>query len=125
MTLSENNVQQLSNEVDGALILTVGGVDSVLWESKGRVILRSSLYDGVTTLDSINILSTPDTVQTVPNNNKVEVRYGLGLIDSNASIMSKLTLQVNETVSLKFKTKTLGDISVLTKAQFFLQELDM
>ena len=39
--------------------------------------------------------------------------------------MKKVILGVNETVSLKFKTKTLGDPSLLKKAQFFLQELDM
>lgn len=122
--LQENNINDVKNEVDGAIVQTILGVDTVLWESLGASILTQSLYDGPTASDFVNT-STPETVQTVPSGNLVDARFGSAFMDENISIMKKLTLQNNETISLKFKTKVLGDPSTLLKAQFFLQQLDM
>lgn len=122
--LEYNNTNELKNEVDGAIIQTILGVDTVLWESLGTKFLTHSLYGGPTASDFVNT-STAETVQTVPTSNLVDVRFGSAKLDDNISIMKKLTLQNNETISLKFKTKALGDRSTLLKAQFFLQQLDM
>ena len=123
--LDENNSDDVSSKVDGALIKTVSGVDTILWENIGPVFFAISLFDGPSGSDTINTSTTAESVQTVPSANKVDVRFRSVDLAQNVSIMKKVILGVNETVSLKFKTKTLGDPSLLKKAQFFLQELDM
>ena len=115
----------INPQVDGALIKTVSGVDTILWENIGPVFFAISLFDGPSGSDTINTSTTAESVQTVPSANKVDVRFRSVDLAQNVSIMKKVILGVNETVSLKFKTKTLGDPSLLKKAQFFLQELDM
>ena len=124
--LNVNNIDEMSNWVDGALILTsVGGSDSVLWESLGNLDIRGSLFDGPTINDTIKIGSIPDTVQSTPNNNQVEFRFGSCNIPQNKSIIAKITVQAGEKLSLKFKTKSIASPSLLNKAQIFGQELDM
>jgi hypothetical protein len=125
-TMQLNNVDDMSNWVDGALILTsIGGVDSVLWESEGDWDLRGSLFDGLTVNDSIKIGSIPETVQSTPGGNQVEFRFGASNIPQNKSINTKVTVAPGEKLSLKFKTKSIATLSLLNKAQLFMQQLDM
>jgi len=123
--LSLNNFDDMSNWVDGALVLTsIGGSDSVLWESLGALDLRGSLFDGPTVNDSIKIGSLPDQVLSSPGANPVEFRFGATSVPQNKSINTKVTVGVGEKLSLKFKTKAIGTNSLLNKAQLFMQQLD-
>lgn len=124
-TLAEGaNNAEFANWVDGAIIKTVSGVDSVQWESLGTTVLNVYLFDGASSGDTITRISTPDTVVTDPNRNTVETRFLLSKFPKNVAFFKSLTLNNNETVSLKFKTKDAGTASQLLKAQMFVLEID-
>jgi hypothetical protein len=118
------NAVAVENVVDGAIIKTVSGVDSVQWESLGTTVLTSFLFDGPSSSDTITRNSIPDTVVTDPNRNAVETRFLLIKFPKNVAFFKSLTLNNNETVSLKFKTKDASAPSKLLKAQMFVLEID-
>ena len=117
------NVVDISNWVDGAIVKTVASVDSVVWENLTQWDFRISLYDGPTPSDTVNTASA-EKVLTDPSGNAVESRIGAINLNKNNSFFAKVTLNDNETASLKFKTKDASAASRLIKAQFFIQELD-
>ena len=117
------NVIDISNWVDGAIVKTVASVDSVVWENLTQWDFRISLYDGPTPSDTVNTASA-EKVLTDPSGNAVESRIGAINLNKNNSFFAKVTLNDNETASLKFKTKDASAASRLIKAQFFIQELD-
>lgn len=121
--LNLNNSEDMSHWVDGAIVKTVGAVDTVQYESLGTMDMLVGLYDGPTVGDIININSIPDTVNTTPGNNPVEARFGSMVLPRNVSFFKKVTLLNGETVSLKFKTKDVTSESLLKKAQIFVNEL--
>ena len=52
--LSDNNSNKIANKVDGALIKTISGVDTILWEDIGNAFMATSLYDGPLGADNLN-----------------------------------------------------------------------
>lgn len=122
--LFSSNLNDVENWVDGAIIKTVAAVDSVEWESTGLVDLSVALYDGPDISDNIYRASLPDTVNTTPGDNPVEVRFTSANIPRNVAFFKKVTLNDGESVSLKFKTKENLTPSILKQAQFFVLELD-
>jgi hypothetical protein len=117
----ENN-PEIANVVDGAIIKTVATVDSVEYESEDESGLSVFLFDGYTINDTIRINSIPDTVNTTPGDNPVEVRFLLGQLPKNASIFKVVVLNDGETISLKFKSKGEDSKSWLRQAQFMVEE---
>lgn len=120
LPLTANN-SELANWVDGAIVRTVGAVDTVEYESLNFGALSVYLFDGPNGTDIINIESIPDTVNTTPGDNPVEVRFFQGSIQSNANIFKLITLQDGETISLKFKSKT-DSVGWLRRAQLMVEE---
>jgi len=120
--LTANN-PAIGNWVDGAIVKTVGAVDTVQYESfAGRSFLSGFLFDGSLVTDIVDTLST-DKVLTTPSGNAVEFRFANGSLNSNVSFMSVVTLNPGEKLSLKFKTKDTSSNSVLNQAQLLIQEL--
>jgi hypothetical protein len=119
---SANNAD-IGNWVDGAIVKTVGVVDTVQYQSfAGRTFLSGYLFDGALVTDIVNTVST-DKVLTIPSGDPVEFRFSNGQLNNNISFMSVVTLNPGETISLKFKTKDNTTNSVLTQAQLLIQEL--
>lgn len=116
------NDNHLVNWVDAAIIKTVLAVDTVEYEAYSRLDLLGSLYDGIGGGSEVNF-TTPEQVVTTPSNNAVEFRFGNGLMTDTVSFFKMLTLNNNETVSLKFKTLSNTTNSNLFKAQILVQEL--
>jgi hypothetical protein len=117
---SPNN-SDVANWVDGAIIKTVSATDTILYESLGSTALSGSLFDGATTNDRINIATT-DKVLTV-NGDPIEFRFQNASLPKNVSFFYLVSLQPNETVSLKFKTKDNATPSNLLKAQMIIEEI--
>ena len=110
---SEGNQSNYSSGVDGAIIKTVSAVDSVEYYHDGEVNFVGNLYDGPLSGDVYNIaLGDP-----------IEFRFGVAKFIHNISFFKKITLNDNETISLKFRTKDIATTSTLRKAQLFLNEL--
>lgn len=117
------NSSNITNWVDGAIIKTVGAIDTVMYQSLGRTLLSGSLMDGPAVGDTVNRASTaPDQVLTTAGNT-VEFRFLNGQIPSSTSFFYYITLNAGETVSLKFKTKDVTSPSVLTQAQIMVEEI--
>jgi len=123
-TLPANiNSPEILNWVDGAIIKTVSAVDSIQYESLNTTQVSIYLFDGTTVNDTITLSSiAPDQVLTTAGND-VEIRFLNGKIPKNTSFFKKITLNNNESVSLKFKTKD-GSVGWLLSAQMFVNELD-
>ena len=119
--VASTNTADFSNWVDGAIIKTVSAVDTVLWESLGNQDLAGALMDGPNVGDVVNILTT-ETVVTTPSVNPVEFRFYNTRIPTNVSFYQVVTLAPNETVSLKFKSKS-GSVGRLLKAQIMVEEV--
>ena len=86
--------------------------------------LNGNLYDAPLLTDVVNIGGVnPEKVLTNPSSNPVEFRFHTLNLKHNNSIFKKVTLQPNEIVSLKFKTKGSAGASILEKAQMFINEL--
>jgi hypothetical protein len=120
---SSINNADIGNWVDGAIVKTVGAVDTVQYESfAGRSFLSGYLFDGALVTDIVNTVST-DKVLTTPGGDPVEFRFSNGQLNSNVSFMSVVTLNPGEKISLKFKTKDTSSNSVLNQAQLLIQEL--
>ena len=81
--------------------------------------MRGSLYDGPLNSDGINSASTNYVVNNLGDH--VEFRFGLTVLPANSSLFYLVTLNNNETVSLKFKTKSAED-SYLNRAQIMVEE---
>ena len=117
------NSSNITNWVDGAIIKTVGAIDTVMYQSLGRTLLSASLMDGPNVGDTVNRASiAPDQVLTTAGNT-VEFRFINGQIPSSTSFFYYITLNAGETVSLKFKTKDVTSPSVLTQAQMIVEEI--
>jgi hypothetical protein len=117
------NSSNITNWVDGAIIKTVGVIDTVMYQSLGRTLLSGSLMDGPNVGDTVNRSSTaPDQVLTTAGNT-VEFRFLNGQIPSSTSFFYYITLNAGEKVSLKFKTKDVTSPSVLTQAQIMVEEI--
>ena len=115
----------LYHVVDGAIIKTVGAVDSAEYENLGETVISASLYDGATDLDIVNI-GTAETINTTPSGNPSEFRFRDDniKIPFNVSFFKKITLDDTDSVSLKFKVPKASENSTLLQAQIFVLELD-
>lgn len=119
---SANN-SNIANWVDGAIIKTVGVIDTVMYQSLGRTLLSGSLMDGPNVGDTVNRTSiAPDQVLTTAGNT-VEFRFLNGQIPSSTSFFYYITLNPGETVSLKFKTKDVTSAAWLTQAQMMVEQI--
>lgn len=117
-----SNEALVDNWIDGAIIKTVLGVDSIIHESfSGRTSLEVSLFDGAGAGDTINIASAPDTVNTTPGGNPVETRFVNAKIINNTSFFAVVVLNNNESVSLKFKTDATATNAFLNRAQLLVK----
>lgn len=117
------NSSNIANWVDGAIIKTVAAVDTIMYQSLGRVALSGSLMDGTSIGDTVNRSSiAPDQVLTTAGNT-VEFRFLNGQLPSNTSFFYYITLNAAETVSLKFKTKDITSPGWLTQAQIMVEEI--
>jgi hypothetical protein len=116
------NDNNLKNWVDAAIVTTVLAVDTVEYEAYSRLDLSGSLYDGIGGGSEVNFV-TAEKVVTTPSLNNVEFRFGNGLMTDTVSFFKMVTLNNNETVSLKFKTLSVITNSALFKAQILVQEL--
>lgn len=114
-----------SNEVqiwvDGAIIRTTVGVDTIEYQHQGPFAIIGTLFDSDGSAVS---QTTTEKVVTTSGGFFVEYRATTSLIPENISIFKKLTLVDGETVSLKFRTKNAGAGMILEQAQFFVQQLD-
>ena len=118
-----NNNINLINWLDGAIIKTVVGVDTVQYESfAGRLDISGSLFNGILATDIVNLTST-ETVVTTPGVDPVEFRFLNGEIQRNIAFFSMVTLNNGESVSLKFKAKDALTPALLGRAQILVTEL--
>ena len=117
------NSSNIANWVDGAIIKTVGAIDTVMYQSLGQTFLSGSLMDGAAIGDTVNRASiAPDQVLTTAGNT-VEFRFLSGQIPSNVSFFYYITLNPGEKVSLKFKTKDVTSPAWLTQAQIMVEQI--
>lgn len=117
------NSSNITNWVDGAIIKTVGTIDTVMYQSLGLTLLSGSLMDGPNVGDTVTRASVaPDQVLTTAGNT-VEFRFLNGQIPSSTSFFYYITLNAGETVSLKFKTKDVTSPSVLRQAQIMVEQI--
>lgn len=117
------NSSNISNWVDGAIIKTVSSIDTIMYQSFGRIILSGSLMDGTAAGDVVNRSSTaPDQVLTTAGNT-VEFRFIQGQLPANTAFFYYITLNAGEKVSLKFKTKDVTSPAWLLKAQIMVEEI--
>lgn len=109
------------------MIHTISAVDTTLWETKLGFDLRGALFNGASLGDEINFVTTDKAYDSADGGstftNPIEFRFGTNDIRQHAHIMKKVTVQNNESISLKFKVKSNGDDATLRKAQMFIQEL--
>lgn len=123
-----NGIRNYSFEswVEGAIIKTVSGVDSLMYKSSMNQDLQISLYSG-TTHDTTTMLSadpsSPLPYVTTSDDNKLDIGFNGITLKYNSSFFKKVTLAPNETVSLKFKTKDSGSVGILVQGQIFGYEL--
>jgi|SRR6056297_2476801 len=110
----------LNNWVDGAIVTTLGGVDTIQYETLSLTNMEVYLWDTVN--NSVISGSTVDTVRTEPGDHAVDVRFTNQKKPINTSFFKVVTLQPGEFVSLKFKSKS-GSIGRLLKAQILVEEL--
>lgn len=110
----------LENWVDGAIVTTVGLVDTIQYETLGTTDIEIYLWD--TANNTIISGVTPDTVRTTPGDHPVDVRFNNNKKPKNTAFFKIVTLQSGEFVSLKFKSKA-GSAGRLLKAQILVEEL--
>ena len=113
-------INSLENVVDGAIVTTVGVVDTIQYETLGNTDIEIYLWD----TDNNNIISgvTGDTVRTTPGDHPVDVRFTNNRKPKNTAFFKVVTLQPGEFVSLKFKSKE-DSVGRLLKAQILVEEL--
>jgi len=112
------------NWVDGAIITNNGGGDVVVKENTDKMNLTVNIFDGVNSIDVVDIGVSTEKVQTTPGGNNVEARFLDVDVPMNVSFFAKVFLDDGESVSLKFKTKDNATDSRLVRAQMFVNELD-
>jgi len=110
----------LENWVDGAIVTTVGLVDTVQYETLGVTDMEIYLWDTVNNVIISGV--SADTVRTTPGNHPVDVRFNNNKKPKNSAFFKVVTLQPGEFVSLKFKSKA-GSAGRLLKAQILVEEL--
>ena len=121
-TALNNNINLIS-WLDGAIMKTVGGIDTIQYESfAGRLDISGSLFNGILATDIVNLTST-ETVVTTPGGDPVEFRFLNGEMQRNISFFSMVTLNNGESVSLKFKAKDALTSALLGRAQILVTEL--
>jgi hypothetical protein len=120
-TISPNN-PGIGNWVDGAIIKTITGIDSILWESLGAMSLSGFLLWGPNPGDTIG---SGIPIHLLPDNqgSNVNFRFLIGSFPRNVSFFQLVTLNPGESVSLKFKTKDLSSPSNLLAAQLLVEEV--
>jgi hypothetical protein len=117
------NSSNIANWVDGAIIKTVGFIDTPVYQNFGRPLLSGSLMDGANVGDIVNRSSiAPDQVLTTAGNT-VEFRFLNGQLPFNVSFFYYITLNAGETVSLKFKTKDATSAAWLLQAQMMVEQI--
>lgn len=121
IAVTDVNVPNFANWIDGAIIKTVASIDTIEWQSLGLDSIAGAIMDGPAVGDVVNFL-TSETVVTTPSVNPVEYRFYNTRVPKNTSFYQVVTLAPNETVSLKFKSKT-GSIGRLLQAQFMVEEI--
>jgi hypothetical protein len=119
--VTTTNTADFENWVDGAIIKTISAIDTILWQSLGVQDIAGALMDGSTGADVVNF-STTEKVVTTPSINPVEFRFYNTRLPKNVSFYQIVTLAPNETVSLKFKSKS-GGQGRLLQAQFMVEEV--
>lgn len=115
------NSSDFSNWVDGAIIKSVGSVDTTLYESLGLTALNGFIYYGAGANDIVNII--PSHALLDSSNDPVQFRFLNATFPRNVSIFKLVTLNPGETVSLKFKTKDSATRAFLQRAQFLVEEV--
>jgi hypothetical protein len=112
---------RLENWVDGAIVKTdTMSNDTVEYESLGLTDVEGYLYDTVD--ENIITGTTSEKVLTDVSSNPVKFKFTNITLPKNVSFFKVLTLQDEETVSLKFKSKP-GSIGRLLKGQILVKEL--
>lgn len=119
--ISPNN-SSFGNWVDGAIIKTITGVDSILWQSLGLTSLSGFLYWGPNPGDTIGS-GSPVHLLLDNQGDDVNFRFLNGAIPRNVSFFQLVTLNPGESVSLKFKTKDNLTTGNLLAAQFMVEEV--
>ena len=119
---STGNSSNTANAIDGALVKTVGAVDTILYESTHSNLLSGYLFWGTGSNDIITAGSIPHFLED-SENSKVEFRFLNTSIQDNAAIFQIITLQPNEQVSLMFKTKNADTPGWIKSAQLMVVEL--
>lgn len=113
----------ISNLIAGGIITTSLGIDTIEWESSAASTQHGvSLFDGATITDVVDFTTT-EKVQTVPGGLDVEARFKMFSAAKNVSCFKRLTLNNNESVSLKFKTLIAGYEAYVVQAQIYVQEI--
>lgn len=119
-------VDDIENDVEMAIIKTVGAVDSYTYIHHMRFDLRGGMFDAPYVSPNAGVpltIASPLAPRqlTTDQSNPTEFRFAQSVLSQAAPIMKKITLNNGETVSLKFRSK--GSGSILQSAQLFLQEL--
>ena len=117
------NPTSITNLIAGGIISTSAGIDTIEWESSAASTqLGVSLFDGPNVTDLVDF-STAEKVQTTPGTLDVEARFTKLSAAKNVACFKRLTLNNNESVSLKFKTLLAGNEAYLIQAQIYVQEI--
>jgi hypothetical protein len=121
-TVVQGNTDNIANIVDGALVKTVGTVDTVLYESKNSNLISGYLFWGPNANNIIDSDYTPHFLEDSLNS-RVEFRFLNTSVQDNASIFQIVTLQPGEKVSLMFKTKDEDSAGWIRSAQIMVVEI--
>jgi hypothetical protein len=121
-TVAQENRQAIENIVDGGIIKTVGGVDTVQYFSKSDIDISGYIFDGPNVGDIVVRISTPPDNLLAENTNPVEFRFSNATYNHNSSFFKYVTLQDGESVSLKFRAKDASSPGWVRKAQIIVEE---
>lgn len=121
-TVGQNNRVSIENSVNGAIIKTVSGVDTVEYWNNSEIDLSGYIFDGPNSGDIVVRISTPPDVLLTENASPVEFRFSNAVYNTNASFFKPVTLQPGEKVSLKFRTKDALSPAWVRKAQIIVEE---
>lgn len=117
------NPTSITNLIAGGIISTSLGIDTIQWQSSAASTqMGVSLFDGPNVTDLVDF-TTGEKVQTTPGTLDVEARFTKLSAAKNVSCFKRLTLNNNESVSLKFKTLSAGTEAYVIQAQIYVQEI--
>jgi len=122
MSVINANSSDVSNWVDGAIIKTITGVDTILWQSLGNTKINGFLFWGPNGGDVIGS-GSPVHLLLDDQGSEVEFRFLTATFPRNVSFFQLVTLNPGETVSLKFKTKDNATTGFLLAAQLLVEEV--